>query len=119
MGLYTSPSNGAAYGAGETIDIWVRFGMRIEITGKPQLALSVGGRTRRASLGGPTGDGIALWFRYEVQPDDIDPDGISIAANALKLNGGNIRSVFGADAVLNLGAHVITNAAEHKVDGGG
>ena len=46
-------------------------------------------------------------------------DGISIAADALALNGGSISSAAGADAVLDLGGHAVVNAADHKVDGGG
>ena len=49
----------------------------------------------------------------------MDADGIAIATDALTLNGGSIRSEDGADAVLDLGAHAITNAAGHRVDGGG
>ena len=47
----------------------------------------------------------------------MDTDGISVATDALTLNGGSIRSEGGTDAVLDLGAHAITNAADHKVDG--
>ena len=35
------------------------------------------------------------WFRYTVQSGDTDTDGISIAADALSLNGGSIRRVDG------------------------
>ena len=59
-------------------------------------------------------------FRYEVALGDEDPDGVSIAAGALGLNGGTIadaRSGVGA-ASLALGAHVVTNASGHRVDSG-
>ena len=52
-----------------------------------------------------------------MQAADRDADGISIAADALSLNGGSIRSAAGADAELDLGGHALVNAAEHKVDG--
>ena len=118
-GISSSPSDGAAYGAGETITVWVRFTSRIEATGSPRLALDVGGQTRRASYWSRSREGDALFFRYEVQSEDMDADGIGIATNALTLNGGSIRSEDGADADLDLGAHAITNAADHRVDGGG
>ena len=54
-----------------------------------------------------------------MQAADRDADGISIAADALSLNGGSIRSAAGADAELDLGGHALVNAAEHKVDGSG
>ena len=59
--------------------------------------------------------GIA--FIYVVQAGDLDSDGISIAADALTLNGGTIRDDGGNAAVLGLGKHTIINAAGHKVDG--
>ena len=117
VGISSSPSNGTAYGAGESIAVWVRFTTRIETTGSPRLALSVGSQTRHASFSGPSRDRDAVFFRYQVQSDDVDTDGIGIVANALTLNGGSIRSEGGTDAALDLGAHAITNAADHKVDG--
>ena len=76
-------------------------------------------KTRHATLYSQSSDGFWLNFRYEVQPQDVDQDGVSVPANALTLNGGTIRSAAGVDAELNLGAHAITNATDHKVDGGG
>ena len=119
VGISSSPSNGTAYGAGETITVWVRFTSRIRATGSPRLALNVGSRTRGASYSSRSRDGDALFFRYRVQAGDMDTNGISIATNALTLNGGSIRSEDGADADLDLGAHAITNASDHRVDGGG
>ena len=58
-------------------------------------------------------------FLYAVQSADRDTDGISIAADALNLNGGSIRNAVGTEAELDLGGHALVNAADHKVDGGG
>ena len=113
------PPNGTAYAAGERIEGHVRFSLLVEVNGRPRLALNVGGRTRHATLYSQSSDGFWLNFRYEVQPQDLDQDGVSVPANALTLNGGTIRSAAGVDAELNLGAHAITNATDHKVDGGG
>ena len=87
--------------------------------GNPQLALTVGSRTRQASFWSSSVYGDFLFFRYQVQSADADPDGIGIAADALTLNGGSIRSEAGTDAVLDLGARAIANAAGHNVAGGG
>ena len=117
--IHGNPPNGVAYAAGEWINARVRFSIPVEVNGSPRLALNVGGRNRYAILHRQSSDGRELSFRYEVQPQDQDTDGISIPANALILNGGSIRSVAGANADLNLGTHAITNAPKHKVDGGG
>ena len=115
VGISSSPSNGTAYREGEPIVAWVRFTTRIEAGGSPRLALDVGGRTRQASFWGPSRDGDALFFRYQVQSHDADTNGVGIAANALTLNGGSIRSAVGTDADLGLGAHAIVNSEDHKV----
>ena len=115
--IYGNPPNGVGYAAGERIEGQVRFSIPVEVKGSPRLALNVGGRTRHATLYSQSSDGFWLNFRYEVQPQDLDEDGISIPANALQLNGGSIRSAAGANAGLSLGTHAIENAAQHKVDG--
>ena len=115
--ITSRPQDGEAYGAGEEIEVQLGFSQPVEAGGAPTLALDVGGQTRHASLSSWGRE--SLWFRYAVQSGDTDADGISIAADALILNGGSIRSAGGTAAVLDLGAHAIVNAAEHKVDGGG
>ena len=117
--IRSSPENGTAYAEGEDIRVYVRFTTRVEVDGGPRLALRLGGRMRHAAYDRRGGNGLDLWFRYEVQSQDVDPDGISIEANALTLNGGRIRSSAGVNADLHLSTHAITNASDHKVDGGG
>ena len=113
--LRSRPHGGTAYGAGEWIEAWVYFSQRVEIEGNPQLALTVGSQTRQAAL---HARGLTFFgFRYSVQAGDMDADGISIAPNALTLNGGSIRSRDGADANLDLGRNAIANADGHAVDG--
>ena len=117
VGIRSSPQDGEAYGAGEEIRVWLNFSQPVEATGDPMLAIGVGGQTRQASFS--SGAGQTLWFRYVVQAADRDADGISVAADALSLNGGSIRNAAGTDAERDLGGHALVNAAEHKVDGGG
>ena len=104
-----------AYGVGEAISVQIRFSQPVETAGDPMLAIGVGRQTGQAALSS-RGE-KTLWFRYAVQSGDTDTDGISIAADALALNGGSIRNAAGADAVLDLGGHAVVNAADHKVDG--
>lgn len=58
-----------------------------------------------------------MFFVYTTQAVDTDTDGVSIAANALTLNGGTIQDSGGNAATLSLSGQTITNAAVHKVDG--
>lgn len=117
------PPSGDGYRAGDRIQAVVAFGERVEVTGEPQLALEIGGRTRLAAfssttvIDGPYG-ATYLYFDYHVQAEDVDADGISISARALTLNGGAIRSESGLDASVDLAALAIVDDARHQVDGG-
>ena len=115
MQIFGGPQNGTSYGAGEWIWAWVELDTEVEVTGSPELALTIGSRTRPASFHGSSP--VTLWFRYAVQAGDVDTDGIGTAAHALRLSGGTIRGPGGADADLDLGAHVIANSSEHAVNG--
>ena len=114
--VHRRPEDRLAYRLGEEIRARAEFDSAIEVTGRPQLALTIGTTTRQATYS-------RIWqttkmeFLYTVQASDMDADGISISADALTLNGG---AISGADRAQNA---VLTHAAvdddpEHKVDGG-
>ena len=95
----SSPATGDTYGLGETVEVEVEFDGAVTATGSPQVALTIGTETRYATKFGWSSH--SLRFRYTVQAGDRDDDGISIAANALVLNGGTITAPDGVtDAVL-------------------
>ena len=101
----------------DAIRVEVAFDQSVDVTGTPQLALTIGTVTRQANYASGTGTDT-LTFRYTVAVTDVDADGISIGASALALNSGTIQLAGGATAAnLGLGAHAISNAAAHKVDG--
>lgn len=115
VGIISTPQDGEAYGAGEWIRVRVALDSEIDVIGRPQLALSIGERTRQANYYG--GGSTALSFRYAVRARDTDAGGFGVAADALTRNGGTIRSPNGTDAELDLGRHAIANAGGHAVDG--
>ena len=113
-----SPPVGTTFERGDTIIATVTFNKAVDVTGTPQLALTIGAATKQASYASGTGT-ASLVFRYVVVTADVDADGLSIGASALALNGGMIDVANGTvDAVLGLGAHAVTNSAGHKVAGG-
>ena len=127
---YSRPASGETFQQGETIQIRAYFDRVMAVTGKPQFVLKIGARTRQAYFVLPANDpfhlssccyGTSLVFRYTVQSDDRDTDGISTATNALALNGGTIRTQGSrTDAVLTVpSGSTLSNSAIHKVDGGG
>ena len=101
------------YRQGDKIQVQATFSELVKVTGTPQLELTIGtsGKSANYTSGSP---GTALVFEYTVTSGDTDTDGISIAANALALNGGTIKDGAG-NAVLRTHA-AVTTQADHKVD---
>lgn len=114
--IESSPHDGRAYGMGERIEASVWFETDITVSGTPRLALAISSEVREGTFGANRGNG-QLAFYYYVETDDRDADGISIAADALSLNGGEIRDLDREHAVLDLGGHAIANDPSHKVRG--
>ena len=125
------PAASGTYVTGETIFTQVRFSRPVRVTGAPQFTVQVGAQARRAdhlpalraaellppgnSFHEP-GDGTVVFFRYFVQPSDVDDDGISVPASAFDLNGGSIRAV-GDNTDARLGHVALADDPARKVDG--
>ena len=132
--VVSSPQRGDTYTAGNRIQVEVLFGAKVTLEWSggdaPQLelAIQIGDHARPAPLnncvgtrrGGARCEGPVdgFLFTYDVTSADRDPDGLSIMANALQLNGTRVRDLADNDVELILGAHAIANDAAHKVDGG-
>ncbi len=114
VAVTSSPAASTGYEAGETITVDVTFDQAVAVTGTPQLALTIGSK-RRLAVGSHSAGASKIAFSYTVATDDRDNDGISIAANALTLNGGTIGNAKGEHARLSLGAHAVVGASGHKV----
>ena len=110
------PEDELAYQLGEEIRARAVFDSAIEVTGRPQLALTIGTTTRQATYS-RIWETTRMEFLYTVQASDMDDDGISISADALTLNGGSITGTDRTpDAVLTHDA--ADDDPVHKVDGG-
>ena len=84
----------------------------------PFLALTVGDQPRQAHFDrGSEGSqkGVRLFFIYEVQPNDNDSDGVSLAKLSIDLNGGSIKDDAGQD-VTNTIPEKYQNFPNVKVD---
>ena len=84
------------YGLGEVIRVEVAFNETVYASGSPTLALEIGAALRRAQLGEGSGSDT-LEFRYTVQANDRDADGVTIGPDAL--SGGTIVDAAGNEAV--------------------
>ena len=118
VSITSSPASGDTYELAEQIEVLVTFDQGVNVTGRPQLALTIGATTRQATYYLIQNNFRSIGFRYAVQSSDSDSDGIGTGASALTLNGGTIKIRGGTtDATLGLGTHAIANSANHKVDG--
>lgn len=111
--ITSRPERGNTYRRGEVIEIAVGFSDRIEVEGTPALPLEVGGRIREMEFAGA--DGAGLRFRYRVARRDLDPNGVSLAANALSLPAGRLRDSLGTDGDLSHPA--LPDRRGHRVNG--
>ena len=75
----------SSYLADEEIKVRVDFAEPVTVTGSPRLRLDMGTRRVRARYDAAVHNtnNRSVGFTYRVQPGDLDPDGISIAADAL------------------------------------
>ena len=98
--LFTStPVMGDTFRRGETITVAATFDTAVIVRGDPQFALTIGTNVRNASRQYSSGAAsVSVSFHYTVVGADVDNDGISVAANALSLNGGAIQLADGTTA---------------------
>ena len=114
VAITSDPGTDGIYAADDKIGVTVTFSEPVVVTGRPRLTLDVGGEDRTAEYEIGTGT-AALLFAYEVDEDDEDDDGVSIAADQLRLNGGTIRD--GANNAAFLTHRAVTTQSGHRVDG--
>ena len=110
----TVPAN-ATYVASQNLDFTVNFDENVTVNttgGTPQIAITIGSTTRQASYISGSGS-AALLFRYIVQCDEDDTDGIAIGT--LTTNGGTIQDKAKNDADLTLNS--VGNTANILING--
>ena len=119
VSVFSAPGASGAYALGSEIVVHVAFDRLVTVSGKPRLALTIGGGRRRAAYASGSGTAV-LVFRYVVLGADVDPDGFGVPEDALELNGGEIVIRGGSTAAeLGLGSHAMSDIDGHGVNGGG
>ncbi len=107
------------FGGGDVITVGLHMSEAgMMVSGSPRIALQIGAHTRFATFHEYWGTS-SLLFEYVVDESDRDDNGLSIAADAVDLNGGTIRDNAGNDvADLDLQWFAFDDDPNYKVDGG-
>jgi hypothetical protein len=101
----TPPTNGS-YVTGNALDFVLTYSEAVDVTGIPSLGLTIGATNRTATYQTGTGS-TQLTFRYIVQSDDLDIDGIS-GSSTLNMTGATIRDSGGTNALNLLNSPTLT-----------
>ena len=94
----------SSYAAGETILVTVNFDQAVNVTGSPQVALTIGDTTKYATYSYGSGT-TALNFVYTVESGLNDSNGIAVAVGGVQLHGGTIIGTSTLPADLTLAAN--------------
>ena len=117
--LTSAPARGDTYGEGEIIEVEVTFDEVVYVSPVVRVILDIGSAQPYAAY--VTGSGTPkLTFRYTVQQQDEDDDGISIGPNALVVDGnGRIEDEAGNRyAAVDRRIDPVREQPNHKVNGG-
>ena len=122
----SQPVDGNAYRAGDSIDVAVDLDSKVKVEGTPLLALFIGdgdGSTWRGAKYHAGSGSRSLIFRYAVQTEDLDHDGMSVGSASVGDNGGpedgfsgNIYAL-GTDVPIDYTHSGVRGDRRQKVDG--
>ncbi len=112
------------YQVGERIQIRIEFKKPVTMDvsdGRPTIGLKIGDAAdavRQVPLFRAWSRDNALYANYQVKVGDVDSNGISVAADAIRLNGGRIVSASDTDVVLDLSHPALPDDPNRRVNGG-
>ena len=114
----TAPGGDDVYETGDAIRVTVTFNEAVTVDtlgGTPELALTIGERTRNAAYSAGDSSATALVFTYTVVAQDSDEDGVSVAGSALMLIGSAIHRQGDAAVAAATALRALPGQAMHRV----
>ena len=115
VAITSTPGGGQHYTAGEAILVGLTFDQPVSIEPKPAIVIEVGDKKERAPYhGGESTD--TLVFRYEVDDDDVDHDGLSVPQQNGFKGSGRVREA-GAGSKVNERIPNMAHQPAHRVNG--
>ena len=108
--------NDDTYAIGDDIEATLTFNQAVDVTGSPQITLTIGSSEKAASCAAATNTTTVV-CSYTVAQGNNAPDGVGVKANSLALNGGTIRKESSSTVNAFLGHTEVAVNASHKVDG--
>jgi hypothetical protein len=98
------------YSAGQTLAFSIGWTYISEapltVSGTPYINITIGNKTRRATLIGADASNAVVYFGYTVQPGDYAPSGVVLGSSII-LNGGTINDQFGDPVGLSISGSLI------------
>ena len=108
-------SSTGPYGVWETIEVTVTTTTPVMVTGGATLTIVIGSSEKRASYQSGTGTNTLVFGYTVASGDGDDPNGITVKANSLSVNGGTIRDALDTDLELSHDA-LRDTGSQHAVD---
>ena len=119
VAMASTPANGVAYRYRDHIEVSITFDQVVSVSGLPDIPIWIGeGETGRQELAKYTSGSLTstLTFRYGVEVDDMDNDGVSIPERLAFLGNGEVRVPDGGRLVNDF-IPGLADQEGHRIDG--
>ncbi|MCX8518791.1 MAG: FG-GAP-like repeat-containing protein, partial [Methylophilaceae bacterium] len=100
---------------GNVVTASITMSISVAVSGIPQLALTIGNEVVAANYASGSGSSTLI-FTYTILAKQFDANGISVAANSLSLNNGNISAIYNASSTPRLEHGALADNASLAVD---
>ncbi len=119
VAISSTPSNGVAYRYGDDIDVALTFDQTVSVAGLPYVPLWIGSATDGRQENAKYASGSltnTLTFRYDIEENDLDTDGISVPERTGFIGTGSVR-IPDTETTVNDLIPALEIQSSHTIDG--